>query len=276
MLPTGQLADGPVTSTLMGTINSTPQLLIFIVTLPLTGACFTKHICSSATRLRTLQSIIWAGILETSGHHSPIILIRLLSLLRFWSKRRLQDICRLICNKLIATLHGWHGILMKKTSLSLVKCTWRRRTVIDSPLCLSSELSHNFVLNYSHLMSRLWASSQVKKVNFSSESSSKKHFCCLWLYFRIRDHKSSLRQNSSWACLSKSFSLPCINLQPPTYTTSSDSGACNCHTGYGGSNGVFAASAVRHSVGLEHWNSHFTCLNFCILRLNGSKRNLNS
>ena len=155
MLPTGQLADGPVTSTLMGTINSTPQLLIFIVTLPLTGACFTKHICSSATRLRTLQSIIWAEILETSGHHSPIILIRLLSLLRFWSKRRLQDICRLICNKLIATLHGWHGILMKKTSLSLVKCTWRRRTVIDSPLCLSSELSHNFVLNYSHLMSRL-------------------------------------------------------------------------------------------------------------------------
>ena len=69
-------------------------------------------------QLRTLQSIIWAGILETGGHHSPTILSRWLSLLKFWSKRRLQDICRpsLIFNKLIATLHGCHGILMKKTS----------------------------------------------------------------------------------------------------------------------------------------------------------------
>ena len=43
----------------------------------------------------------------------------------------------------------------EKNELNLVKCTRRRETVIDSPLCLPSELSHNFVLNYSHPMIRL-------------------------------------------------------------------------------------------------------------------------
>ena len=39
-------------------------------------------------------------------------------------------------------------------------------------------------------------------------------FGCLWYRPRIRDHSrwtSFLRQNSSWACSSATFSLPCIN-----------------------------------------------------------------